>query len=119
MSYEELKKQHYQAIKEWFKTMPNDTKISFKSYLDNSYIVGGYPQVNHTFSIINKEKQINYNRHSKFPNMEWLPKNINIEWLIKYIINTPSNTYVKETTDYNRGLKFYQFNNISICEFLK
>lgn len=119
MSYEEVKKQHYQAIREWFKTMPNDTKISFYSYLDHSYIVGGYPQINHTFSITNKEKQINYNAHSKFQNMEWLPDNINIYQLRQYLVNTPSDKYVKETTDYNRGLRFYQFNDVPICEFLK
>lgn len=119
MSYEEIKQEQYQIIKEWFKTMSKDTKISFNSYLDFSYVVGGVPQINHIFFIKSKDKQINYNRHSKFLNMEWLPKNINIEWLIKYIVNKPNNKYIKITKDYNKGLNFYKFDNVPLSEFIE
>ncbi len=119
MSYDEIKKQQYENIKEWFATMPKNTKISYESYLDHSYYVGGHPQINHIFTIENDTKKICYNQHSKFQNLEWLPKNINIEWLKKYILNRPSYEYLKVKNDYDRELKFYQFDNVPISEFLK
>ena len=106
-------------IKDFLKSLPQNTKISFQSFLDNSYYVGGIPQINRVIVINVNNNIYEFKQSRDGQKWDFLPKDINIWKFRNYIIKKADDFGLcKIECDYYRGLRFYEFYNLPLKIFL-
>lgn len=114
-----MSKQTEKTIKNFLETLPKDTTISFKSFLDNSYYVGGYPQINREILIKNSNNTYFFNQRENGQKWDFLPQDINIWNFRNYILNKAIKLDLCNITiDHYHELRFYKFCNLPLKIFL-
>ena len=104
--------------KEFLESLPSDTRISFKTYLDFSYRVGGDPQINRVLTIENGKGTFRYDYHKENNTLE-LPSDISFYSLCNYLIKkSDEKDLCKKTYDYGRGLRFFEFWSLPLKIFV-
>lgn len=107
-----------EKIKDFLKTLPSDTKISLETYLDYSYKVGGYPQINLVITIQNSKGSYNYNQHNR-DSIEWEVVPVGMYWFEKYIIEKCKELDLCDIkTNYNLGIREHKISNVLVSKLV-
>ena len=106
-----------ERIKEYLKSLPSNTRISLKTYLDFNYRVGGDPQINRVVEIENSKGRFSYDGHRE-KNSLVLPSGVSFYNLCNYLIRkSDAKDLCRITYDYGRGLRFFEFWSLPIGLF--
>ena len=105
-------------IKEYLKSLPSNTRISFRTYLDFNYKIGGCPQINRVLKIENSNGNFTYDYHEENNTLQ-LPNYISFYNLCNYLVRkSDEKDLCKKTYDYGRGLRFFEFWSLPIKYFI-